>query len=67
MPESGSISNVCSAYSELPGLRGFYFEKLKKAYEALYAGENSYVYGDAFKACEGEDGKSAIEQIGSER
>ncbi len=46
-------------------LRGFYFEKLKKAYEALYAGENSYVYGDAFKACDGEDGKSAIEQIGN--
>ncbi len=46
-------------------LRGFCFEKLKKAYEALYAGENSYVYGDAFKACEGEDGKSAIEQIGN--
>lgn len=46
-------------------LRGFCFEKLHKAYETLYAGENSYVYGDAFKACDGEDGKSAIEQIGN--
>lgn len=46
-------------------LRGFRFEKREKAFETLYAGENSYVYGDAFHACAGEDGRSAIEQIGN--
>lgn len=46
-------------------LRGFYFEKLHKAYQMLYAGENSYVYGDAFKAYAEEGEKTAIEQIGN--
>ncbi|MGN0506682.1 MAG: glycoside hydrolase family 2 TIM barrel-domain containing protein [Lachnospiraceae bacterium] len=46
-------------------LRGFSFEKLNKAYATLYAGENSYVYGDAFEVCKSEDDKTAIEHIGN--